>query len=399
LRRPREAHAKAGSGEVPLGRREALAPGAGSVKFSYAALATRNTEFHANRVFDADAIGAMRASLEPMATPWLGVHAAARERGLTLITADQVTALSIDPSDVLLIAYDWTPDAERLIDQGARPAALVSFEPPVIAWWLYYHLGQVSAHFPHTFLFEGARERVAPSTRFHPLYFPLPCPSPRPTGRPWASRRFLTMINSNKAMPRARDMARWLDRPRELSLKRTLAGFRYRPVARERYGARLRAIEAFADLEDFDLYGEGWERRHPAVEPETHEAAGRAYRGKAADKLKVLAGYRFALVFENTRFPGYISEKLFDCFFARCIPIYSGAPDVAQYVPPSTFIDVRQFPSFPELERFLRHVSEEDARRYVEAAHAFMILPEFEKWCADRFARDLVDALVQVGEQ
>ena len=207
------------------------------------------------------------------------------------------------------------------------------------------------------------------------------------------------MINSNKAMPRARDMARWLDRPRELSLKRTLAGFRYRPVARERYGARLRAIEAFADLEDFDLYGEGWERRHPAVEPETHEAAGRAYRGKAADKLKVLAGYRFALVFENTRFPGYISEKLFDCFFARCIPIYSGAPDVAQYVPPSTFIDVRQFPSFPELERFLRHVSEEDARRYVEAAHAFMILPEFEKWCADRFARDLVDALVQVGEQ
>jgi hypothetical protein len=117
------------------------------------------------------------------------------------------------------------------------------------------------------------------------------------------------------------------------------------------------------------------------------------------DKRKLLARYRFALVYENARFPGYISEKLFDCFYARCIPVYSGAPDIAQYVPPSTFIDVRQFPSFPELERFLRHITEADAQRYIEAAHSFLISPAFENWCADRFARDLVDALAQVAEQ
>jgi alpha(1,3/1,4) fucosyltransferase len=367
--------------------------------FRYAALATRNTEFYANRVFDADAIAAMRPSLEPMARPWLSVHAAAQQRGIRLITADRVDAEGIDPRQVLLIAYDWTPDAQRLIAQGARPAALVSLEPPVIAWWLYYHLTEASARFPHTFLFEGARERVAPTTRFHPLYFPQPCPPPRPTGRPWSSRRFLVMINSNKAFPRARDFARWFDRPREVSLKRVLAGLRYRPVARDRYQARLRAIEAFAEREGFDLYGEGWERRHPAVDPGLHAPAQRAYRGTVDDKLTLLAGYRFALVFENTRFPGYISEKLFDCFFARCIPIYSGAPDIALYIPPPAFIDVRQFPSFPELERFIQHISEEDARRYIDAAHSFLISPAFESWCADRFARDLVDALVQVAEQ
>ena len=207
------------------------------------------------------------------------------------------------------------------------------------------------------------------------------------------------MINSNKATPRVRDIARWFDRPREVSLKHTLAGLRYRPVARERYQARLRAIEAFASLEDFDLYGEGWDRRHPAVQPPIHETALQAYRGQVQDKLKNLAGYRFALAFENTRFPGYISEKLFDCFYARCIPIYSGAPDVAQYVPPSAFVDVRQFVSYAELERFLRRTTEDDARRYIEAAHAFLISPAFESWCADRFARDLIDALVHVSEQ
>ena len=368
-------------------------------RVAYAALATRNSEFYGNRVFDADAIKAMRPTLQPMASPWLHVYTAALERGIRLVTADRVFEDGIDPRDVKLIAYDWTPDAENLIKRGAVPAALVSFEPPVIAWWLYYHLERVSAIFPHTFLFEGARERVAPITRFHPLSFPLPCPPPRPTGLPWTTRRFLAMISSNKSLPRAADLARWLDRPREVSLKRAIAGLRYRPVARERYRARLRAIEAFAELEDFDLYGEGWQRRHPAVEPQLHALAKQVYRGPITDKLATLASYRFALVYENSRFPGYISEKLFDCFFARCIPVYSGAPDVAQYVPPSTFIDVRQFPSFPELERFLRRMTEEDARRYVDAAHAFVISPAYESWCAERFARDLVDALAQVGEQ
>src|SRR5437764_2517587 len=214
--------------------------------FKYAALATRNDEFYADRVFDPRAIAGMRPSLEPMATPWLSVQAAARERGLRLLTADRVEAEGIDPRQVLVIAYDWTPDAERLIARGARPAILVSFEPPVIAWWLYYHLERVSAWFPHTFLFEGARERVAASTWFHPLYFPQPCPPPRPTGRSWPNRRFLAMINSNKALPLARHLRRWFDTPREVSLKRAVAGLRYRPVTRERYRARLRAIEAFS---------------------------------------------------------------------------------------------------------------------------------------------------------
>src|SRR5260370_25009411 len=110
-----------------------------------------------------------------MASPWLHVTAIARERGLNLITADRVEHEGIEPKDVLLIAYDWTPDSAKLVSQGAIPAALVSFEPPIIAWWLYYHLERISATFPHTFLFEGARDRVSFTTPFHPLYFPLPC--------------------------------------------------------------------------------------------------------------------------------------------------------------------------------------------------------------------------------
>jgi hypothetical protein len=348
--------------------------------FDFVALATRD-----------------QASVEALATPWLRVRSTAREHGLQVVNADTITAEHVDPRRVLVLATDWTREAHKLISQGARPAVLVSFDPPVIAWWLYYHLQRVSALFPHTFMYEGARERVAATTRFHPLFYPVTCPPPRPTGLPWPGRRFMVSISDNQAAPRARDLARWFDRPRELSFERTWAGFRYRPIARERYQARLRAIEAFSNHDDFDLYGDGWDQRHPAVEPELHEVAAHAYRGQVHDKLALLARYRFALIYENTRFPGYVSDGILDCFFARCIPIYSGAPDIAQYVPPSAFIDVRQFQSFPELERFLVLTTEDDARRYVDAAHAFLISSRFESWCVERFARDVVDALWQVA--
>src|SRR5207247_318364 len=65
-----------------------------------AALATRNTEFYGGRVFDAQAIAAMRPSLQPMAWPWLAAHDIARERGVYLRTADQVS----DSRGVQLIA-------------------------------------------------------------------------------------------------------------------------------------------------------------------------------------------------------------------------------------------------------------------------------------------------------
>jgi hypothetical protein len=353
--------------------------------FRCAALASRNPAFAADRAFEAE--------------PWATVRAVARERGLRLMTSDRVSAERIDPRQVLLIADDWTPEVRRLVAQGARPAALISFEPPVVAWRLYYELEQLSDRFPHSFLFEGARDRVAPTTRFHPLYFPQPCPPPRPTGRAWSKRRLLVMIDDNQAIPHWRDLPRWFDRPRQVSLKREWAGLKYRPILRDRYHARLRAIEAFARIEDFDLFGAGWDKRHPAVEPGLHAAALNAYRGAPGDRPRLLAGYRFSLIFESTRFGGYVSERIFESFFARCIPIYSGAPDVAQYVPPAAFLDARQFATHDDLERFLRAITEADARRYLDAAHIFLASPAYESVCLDRFARDMVDALVQVGEQ
>lgn len=41
-------------------------------------------------------------------------------------------------------------------------------------------------------------------------------------------------------------------------------------------------------------------------------------------KQKWLEGYKFNICFENSSYPGYLTEKLFDAYNAGCIPIYWG---------------------------------------------------------------------------
>ena len=44
-----------------------------------------------------------------------------------------------------------------------------------------------------------------------------------------------------------------------------------------------------------------------------------------------LAPYRYSVIIENVREPGYFSEKLLDCFLCRTIPVYWGARDIGDY--------------------------------------------------------------------
>jgi hypothetical protein len=190
-----------------------------------------------------------------------------------------------------------------------------------------------------------------------------------------------------------RSLARWFDRPREVSIKRELASKLYPPIGRDLYLERLRAIDHFADRPDFDVRGQGWERRHPAVSQRLHNRVLRAYRGPVAEKLTTLADYKFSLCLENSRFDGYVSEKIFDCFFTGTIPIYLGAPDIERYVPPETFVDLRRFRGYSDLEHFLNDLDDKRARQYVEAAADFVRSPAYARYEQEQFASALVEAL------
>ena len=56
--------------------------------------------------------------------------------------------------------------------------------------------------------------------------------------------------------------------------------------------------------------------------------------------LNIFNRYKFIFCFENSITNGYITEKIFNAFFARSIPIYSGPKNKQQYFNKNAFIDV-----------------------------------------------------------
>lgn len=203
-------------------------------------------------------------------------------------------------------------------------------------------------------------------------------------------RGFLVMINANK-LPRL-----------------------YR---QELYTARLRAVEYFGRFGEIDLYGKNWgeiphrvgripvpwtlRRMHRAllkawdrVRPNPlYAAATKAARGAVASKADTLSRYRFALCFENMILPGWITEKIFDCFYAGTVPVYWGAPDVETAIPPDCYVDMRRFKDFAELRAFLRATTDAEVAAYRAAARRFLASDAYAPFkkaaFADLFARFL----------
>ena len=80
----------------------------------------------------------------------------------------------------------------------------------------------------------------------------------------------------------------------------------------------------------------------------------------ASGKIEHNKQYKFAIAFENTQYPGYVTEKICDAYKSGCIPIYWGTPDVVQDFNPSTFINANDFLDFDELIEHIRRVDCDD---------------------------------------
>lgn len=91
------------------------------------------------------------------------------------------------------------------------------------------------------------------------------------------------------------------------------------------------------------------------------------------EKIRTLQNYRFCICFENTvGLQGYITEKIFSCFAAGCIPIYWGPSNIENYIPKSCFIDYRDFSSVAELYDFISSMSKERHQKYINAIKHYL---------------------------
>ena len=163
--------------------------------------------------------------------------------------------------------------------------------------------------------------------------------------------------------------------------------------SKEIYKDRVNAIAHFSNLPGFELYGKGWDQRIPGFPKSYHLAAKKIYKGVIApsEKLAVLNRFKFALCFENCVFPGYVTEKIFDCFLAGCIPIYFGAPDIRKFVPQDAFIDFTEFADFTSLEAYITSLPESKARKILDAGKSFLNSPQFENHLDGKIVAGIYD--------
>lgn len=173
----------------------------------------------------------------------------------------------------------------------------------------------------------------------------------------------------------------------------------------ELYTARKRAIRALEKQvgHEFAYYGPGWDRFYLSntkilklfkklkLEWTLPQQKTLSYEGLLKEKQTGMNHFRFCLCFENARdIPGYITEKIFDCFFASVVPVYWGAPDIADHIPKDCFIDFRDFSDVPSLAKFLMNMDQSTFERYLEAARQFLKSDQARVFSGEHFAATVV---------
>ncbi|KAK1371815.1 Fucosyltransferase [Heracleum sosnowskyi] len=67
-----------------------------------------------------------------------------------------------------------------------------------------------------------------------------------------------------------------------------------------------------------------------------------------------MSHYKFVLSIENTETESYVTEKLFYALDSGAVPIYFGAPNVWDFVPPHSIIDGTKYRSMEELASYVK---------------------------------------------
>lgn len=220
-------------------------------------------------------------------------------------------------------------------------------------------------------------EQHLKDSRYAKINYPQPLPAPRPQV-PFAKREKLCCL---------------------------IAGGKLSLHPQELYSERIRWIRWFEKNHpnDFNFYGAGWKRMW-MTGPLWIRAINKipfwrkllfghfpSYRGPVDKKLDTLSQYKFSICLENAEgFAGYITEKIFDCFFAGNVPLYLGAPDIAEKIPSNCFIDLRKYDSFEDAYNFMTSMSESEYEGYQKRIEAFLQSDQFKTFSTEQFVSTIV---------
>lgn len=336
-------------------------------------------QFYDNELFNENS----RWNRDGQFAPFILFKERLTERGICVYTADYLLKNKISFDINTYISFGITNNYVNLLER--RDIRLQSFyimEPPVVAPQLYREIGNLARNFARVYLHNA--EGIGYDRYFNGQQnlrkFFWPQAEDGVIVKLWENRNrgFLVMINSNK-----------------------------KPVLKdnELYSERIRALVQFQKLGPVDLYGHGWDapfyrlrqaRYIPFLYWKHRNVLRAIYKGSVQSKYEVLSRYHFALCFENMVMPGYITEKIFDCFFVGTVPVYLGAPDIDKYIPRNCFIDQRDFADYGQLCSFLQSLTEKDISSFRDAAREYLTSSQYRPFTKLGFVEQFEDDLWEI---
>ena len=356
------------------------------------AFCTAATVFHENRILDANIAKDFPGAL------WVTRLAQfSQERGIEVVTGDIAIARiqegALIPSDILVIQEENYTQGFELVGLGAKPFLLVCGESPLYARNFYAHLPRTSAPFGNRILFRGAFARASLGGLNHVLHFPSFSLDSEEETVAWSRRRLLVMVAANKYWKPGRSIYRHvIAKMRDIIVGRK-SYITIETKELQLHDRRLELIEYFGQRRSLDLFGTNWEdiSNLPRMwRSRLREIVGNLRPAACSDKHAVISRYKFAICFENMSYPGYVTEKIIDCFSAGVIPIYLGAPDICDFVPKAAFIDLREFVDLDELYRHLTEITEDVALGMVSVGRDFLSSEAGAEYSYEGFARNVL---------
>ena len=158
----------------------------------------------------------------------------------------------------------------------------------------------------------------------------------------------------------------------------------------------------------FDFYGYGWkdikiENRYISELFRIFKFLNLIFQKKYSNykgeyfgiKKKLMKNYKFAICFENSKnYQGWITEKIFHCFFAGCVPIYYGASNISEIIPKNCFIDYRNFKNNEDLVHFLESMSNMTFQNYIKNIKKYLLSNHFKNnFGIDFFANTVINEI------
>jgi hypothetical protein len=82
--------------------------------------------------------------------------------------------------------------------------------------------------------------------------------------------------------------------------------------------------------------------------------------GPVTDKLAFQFKHKFVIAFENTSFPGYLTEKFSEAAASNAIPIYWGDPDIGRLFNPKAFVNCHDLASIEDVADRVAEIDNND---------------------------------------